>query len=138
MPLDVGIAQLLETAGVGDFTYTEPSDGTEPVIVTGEQQEKPDAMIAVLAAGGGAPDRILGTTPQYTVISRDPEYEVCRDLATAVKKALHRHSGELDGVPVHLILADTEPIPLGRDATGNKNGRFEFIQTFTVHSHDSA
>ena len=128
--LDVGIAQLLEDAGIGDFSA--PATATPPVIVVGEMQESPDAQIAVIVEAGEAPDRILGRKPKYQVITRDVGYEVARDRAAAVFAALDQHQGELDGLPVGRVQPDFEPVYLGRDSTGIEGGRAEFTQTFTV------
>ena len=132
MPIDVGIAQKLQDAGIGDFSA--PATATEPVIVTGEMQEKPDAMIAVLPASGPIPNRILGRFPRIQVISRDRSYEVARDRAEAIHQALNQHQGALDGEVVARIQPDFEPVPLSRDGTGIEGGRVQFTQTFTVIS----
>ncbi len=130
MALDVGIAQRLEDESLGDFSA--PATATPPAIVTGEMQEAPDAMIAVIPTSGPQPDRILGRFPRYQVISRDKSYEVARDRAEAVHAALDQHQGSLDGDPVGRIQPDFEPIYLGRDGTGIEGGRAQFTQTFTV------
>ena len=135
--LDNGLAQLIETGGLGDFTYTEPTAATPPAITIGEQFEKPDAMITILVAAGEPPDRILGRKPQYQIVTRDLSYVVARDLAAAIHDLVHRHSGALDGEVVARTQADSEPVHLGRDGTGiGAGGRHEFTQTFTIYTHD--
>ncbi len=135
--LDNGLAQLLESGGLGDYSYTEPAAGTPPVIVIGEQLEKPDSMISVHISPGEAPDRILGRKPRFTIVTRDLSYVAARDLADSIHDLVHRHSGALDGEVVARIQAENEPEHLGRDGSGiGAGGRHEFTQTFTVYTHD--
>ncbi len=138
MPIDRGIALLLEAEGLGDFNELDVLAATPPAITIGEQLEKPDAQISILQAGGDPPDRILGRWPEYDVITRDVDRVTCQERAEAVHLALHDHQGALDGELVGLIQAQSEPVHLGRDGTGIATGRWQFTQTFRVTARGAA
>jgi hypothetical protein len=133
-PLDIGIAQLLDDAGHGDFSA--PASATPPVITVGEQLNI-DSQITVLPVQGDKPDRILGIFPRYQVIVRatgDDAYADARDLAELIFLTLDQHQGALDGEPVGRIQPEFQPIPLSRDGSGIEGGRVEFTQTVKIHT----
>jgi hypothetical protein len=132
--LERGIAEVIEDAGLGDFSA--PASAVPPAIVVGEELESPDQSITVNAFGGAANDRVLGRFPKFVIINRDPSYAAARDLADAIHAALDQHQGALDSLPCGRIQPDTLPAYLGRDPSGKGGGLAKFTQTVTVFTHD--
>ena len=132
--LERGIAQVLDAAGLGDFS--PPGSATPPAIVIGEELESPDQLITVLPFSGDANDRVLGRFPKFVVINRGPDYATERDLADDIHVALDQHQGALDSLPCGRIQPDGLPEYLSRDASGKQGGLAKFSQTFTVFTHD--
>lgn len=93
-----------------------------------EEPESPDNVITVLEEAGSPPVNTFGERRSFTVRTRHEEPPEAKSLAQQIHRALHFQQGILQQIQVGLIVADTNPIPLGRD----ENRRFIVSQTFSV------
>ncbi len=125
--LEVQLAAYLNAQGFGNLG-TE--DITPRVIFTGEVPEQEEGRLIVLQEGGGEPPpNKFAQERQITILVYDENYVDGRTVAQQIQRILHENQGILEPeILVARIVAESNPIPLGRDA----NNRHIFSQGFAL------
>lgn len=126
--LDVEVAAYLKSVGFGDL-YSDP--GRKQVVFVGEEPASipTDSSITVLEDGGGT-TQVTGLVESraFRVRVQGTNYEATKAVAQRVHRALDNQQGILSNVRVARVLAETNPIHLGK----NTNGMHQFTQSFTA------
>lgn len=113
--------------------YDDASEDARRIFVA-EEPDQPDESVTVVLEGGapptgGGPPNAVGRSPAFSVRCRAASYARAQQLAHEVYAVLDWFEGLVRGVPFFRILANFEPIPLGRDRD-DRAGRWIFTQTY--------
>jgi hypothetical protein len=125
--LDKEVAEFLKEQGFGNL-YSDPY---EKRIFVGHQPDTPTFAITVQEVGGGPPRLEISEARSIVIRVRHKSANLAKATAQQIHRALHEQQGVLPStgvIRVARMVADTNPIPLGRD----ENKAFTFSQTFSV------
>ena len=122
------------------FRLYDDADTAKRNIYVGEEPPEGDDVVTVIIEGGAPPisgSAPVGRRPGFTVRSRSLSYETAMEIAHEVHKILDYFEGVVHAVPFFRILANFEPIPLGRDRD-EAGGRWTMSQTFSATTENFA
>ncbi|MCP4868277.1 MAG: hypothetical protein GY898_06115 [Proteobacteria bacterium] len=116
------------------FQLYDYADASLAKIWLGYEPETPDELVTVFVEGGlepigGGPPNEVGRRPMFSVRTRADDYERSMELSHLVWPILSYYEGTVHGVPFFRILANSEPVPLGRDRD-DRTGRFYTSTTY--------
>lgn len=116
------------------FRLYDDADTAKRRIFIQEEPDEPDEIVTVFLEGGaepigGGPPNPVGRRPLFSVRARSQQYARAVELALEASAVLEYFEGTVRGIPFFRILANAEPVMLGRDRD-DRTGRFYTVQTY--------